>query len=93
MDLVLLVDFFPETLQIRTTLWLRSAGKTSVDARATVRKTLTVHSYREQQTCVVVFVFLAYKTSLHKQEFAHLLQFSMSVWLLSICKSKKNISE
>lgn len=68
-DLVLLVDFFPETLGNVKTLWLHSAGKTSVDASATGKKTKTSVCYRctfiqtqprERETHVVVFVLLSY---------------------------------
>lgn len=92
-DLVLLVDFFPETLGNGTTLRLLWAGKTSVDASATVRKepvsVTHVHSYKHcygKSRHVLLFLFCLHTKNLSKQECEHLLQF-LHVQLLSSSQS------
>lgn len=80
MDLVLLVDFFPETLGNETTLWLHSAGKISVDASAAARKELVsvthTHIHTDTamgaaDTCSCFCFACILKTCLHKQECEH----------------------
>lgn len=69
MDLVLLLDFFPETLHNETTLRSHSAGENIQCEQRTRARTQLLR----QQARVVVFAWIIIKTRPHTQECAHLL--------------------